>query len=120
MKTPEVITQKCSWRVCPAALDERELVNGNSIPPAFTFPLIHHKYHFITGALGESVGLSCNSSWMAGQPICSSVEAYKTYCCNFKRKSLPLALDNHNSHVTTNELLFHTPHMPSITAFDVS
>jgi len=89
MKTPEVITQKCLWRVRPAALDERELVNGNSIPQAFTFPLIHHKYHFNKRALGESVGLSCNSSWMAGQPFVQVLKHLKHTAVTSKESPCP-------------------------------
>jgi hypothetical protein len=69
MKTPNVITQKFSWQVSHTILGERELVNENSIPPAFIFPRIHHKDHFTTVAPGGNMGFSSNSSWMTGEPF---------------------------------------------------
>jgi hypothetical protein len=69
MKTPNVITQKCSWQASHTVLGERELVNGNSIPPAFIFPWDHNKDHFIKGVPGGSMGFSSNSSCMTGEPF---------------------------------------------------
>lgn len=79
---------------------------GNVVPPAFVFPRVRFKNSFMTGAPEGSLGLAHKSGWMTSELFPKVLLHIKQHTiCSVENKIL-LLLDNHNSHIGLESILF--------------
>ncbi|XP_030746083.1 uncharacterized protein LOC115877126 [Sitophilus oryzae] len=83
---------------------------GGSIPPLYIFPRIRMKDQFLYGAVPGAVGFAEKSGWMSANIFLKLLEHIKTHTnCNPLNRILIL-MDNHETHVSLNAILYAREH----------
>ncbi|ESO03971.1 hypothetical protein HELRODRAFT_173013 [Helobdella robusta] len=77
---------------------------GNSIPPAFVFPRVHYKDHFISGGPPGSLELAHPSGWMTEINFLEVIKHLVKHARCSVENPILLLLDNHESHVSISVL----------------
>lgn len=114
-KTPKVLAEKRHKQVGQIVSAERgqqvtfcAIVSavGSCIPPAFVFPRVHYKEHFLNGAPESSLGLATKSGWITSEAFLKVLEHLKKHSGCSRDQPILLLLDNHESHASINAVRF--------------
>jgi len=73
---------------------------GNCIPPAFVFPRVHYRDHFIKGGPPGCIGLVHPSGWMTDTNFLEVMKHLVKHIRCTVEKPILLTLDNHESHIS--------------------
>jgi hypothetical protein len=119
MDSPKVIAPRGAHQIGQIVSAERgDLVTyvgiisaaGRVIPPAFVFPRVNFKNHFLADAPIASLGLAHPSGWMTSDNFIKVLEHIKHQKrCSVEQRVL-LILDNHESHISIAGLEFCREH----------
>ena len=111
----KVVAQKGTKQVGAIVSQERgQLVTvavavnavGNCLPPAFIFPRVHYKEHFVRGGPPGCLGLAHPSGWMTDLNFLEVLKHIVKHTRCTTEKPILLILDNHESHVAISVLDF--------------
>ncbi|KAJ8940724.1 hypothetical protein NQ314_010624 [Rhamnusium bicolor] len=107
-KPPKVLAKKGQKQVGHITSAERgKLVTvccyvnaaGNSIPPAFVFPVNKYLEHMVIGGPEDCLGLAYPTGWMTKENFVKVLHHFIKYSGVSKENPCLLLLDNHQSHV---------------------
>lgn len=79
---------------------------GNTVPPVFVFPRKRYKDIFLNGAPSESLGLVSQTGWMTADIFLEVVKHFQKYSRCTAANPVLLLLDNHESHISLDIILF--------------
>lgn len=109
LQSPKVIAETSKKQVGQIVSAERgELVTfvgivtatGTAIPPAYIFPRVRNKDHFLAGAPPGSLGLASQSGWMKAELFMEVLKHIKKHMSCSENHRILLLVDNHISHVS--------------------
>ncbi|XP_054723603.1 uncharacterized protein LOC129233618 [Uloborus diversus] len=75
-------------------------VTGTAVPPAFVFPRVHFKNHFLEVAPKGSLRLATKSGWMNADLHLKVLEHIKNHANCSAENPILLLCDNHEAHVS--------------------
>ena len=114
-KAPKVLAPKGLKQVGQVASRERgELVTlcaivsaaGQFLPPIFVYPRKNFRDSFLFGAPEGSLGLTSPSGWMTGENFILVLQHMIKYVRPTKTHQILLIMDNHESHLSYEALVF--------------
>lgn len=84
--------------------------SGNTIPPAYIFPRIKYKDSFLAGGPIGSFGFSSRSGWMTQEVFLDVMKHIQKYMSTTKENPILVLMDNHESHVSLDLIVFCREH----------
>lgn len=118
-RVPKVVSKKGMKQVGQVTSRERgELVTmcaivsatGATLPPAFVFPRKNYRDVFLHGAPEGSLGLVNDSGWMNSINFVKVLQHIVKYIGCSPDKQIILVMDNHESHINLNSVIFAKDH----------
>lgn len=79
---------------------------GGSIPPVFIFPRVHYKDHMLQDGPTGSLGLANQSGWITENCFLESLKHFVKHVKPSEVEPALIILDNHQTHITINVILF--------------
>ncbi|KAG5863235.1 hypothetical protein JTB14_021531 [Gonioctena quinquepunctata] len=83
---------------------------GASIPPLYIFPRVRMKDQFLYGAVPGAVGYAEKSGWMSTRVFLKLLEHIKKHTNSSPTNKILLLMDNHETHVSLDAILFAREH----------
>lgn len=115
LQSPKVVAPTGAKQVGQCVSAERgELVtfcgivtaSGNSIPPVYVYPRVNFKTHFMHGAPSGSRGFATRNGWMTQTVFLEVAKHIQQNTSATKENPVLIILDNHESHVCLETILF--------------
>lgn len=115
LQSPKVVAPTGAKQVGQCVSAERgELVtfcgiitaSGNIIPPVYVYPRVNFKDRFMYGAPSGSRGFASRSGWMTQEVFLEVIKHIQVHTCSTKENPILIVLDNHESHVCLETIIF--------------
>ena len=84
--------------------------SGFCVPPVFVFPRVHFRDHFLNNSPPGSVGSANPSGWMKAADFMVFMRHFQAVTRCTKEKPVLLLLDNHQSHMSLDVVIFSRDH----------